>query len=139
MPPIAKLLSIFTKIIKPKESLIKLSISANQTSPTIKFIVQQHYDTINCQRYGCTINNKLSGVANKGPYATFRRPTTGQRLTNIVPSLINSFGLNLVFWSYFIVNLSQSYLFIDFMKFYQVFLILTIFFFCFSDVVAINM
>ena len=40
MPPIAKLLSIFTKKIKSKGSLILLSISANQTSPAIKSIMQ---------------------------------------------------------------------------------------------------
>ena len=33
-------------------------------------------------------------------------PTTDQWLTNIVPYLIYSFGSKLVFWSYFIVNLS---------------------------------
>ena len=71
MLPIAKLSAIFTKMIKPKGSLIPISISANQTSPTIKYIAQQHYDTINCQRYRCNINNKLSGVANKGPYTSF--------------------------------------------------------------------
>ena len=39
---------------------------------TVPYLSQQDYDTINCQRYRCNINNELSGVANKGPYATFR-------------------------------------------------------------------
>ena len=47
MPPIAKLLSIFTKKIKPKGSLRPLSIPAYKMSPTIKSIAQQLYETIN--------------------------------------------------------------------------------------------
>ena len=63
MPPIAKLLSIFTKKIKPKGSLRPLSISTYKMSPTIKSIAQQLYETINCQRYRYNVNNELSGVA----------------------------------------------------------------------------
>ena len=71
MPPVFKLLSIFTKKIKPKGGLIRLSIPAYKMSPTIKSITQQLYDTINCRRCGYNINNKLSGVANEGLDFTF--------------------------------------------------------------------
>ena len=71
MPPVAKLLSIFTKKIKPKGSLRPLSIPAYKMSPTIKSIGQQLYDTINCRRCGYNINSKLSEVANEGLYSTF--------------------------------------------------------------------
>ena len=82
MPPIAKLLSISTKKIKLKGSLRPLSIPAYKMSPTIKSIAQQLYDTINCRRCGYNINNKLSGVANEGPYSTFHRRMTNQQLAN---------------------------------------------------------
>ncbi len=82
MPPVGRLLSIFTKIIQPKGSLTPMSILANQTLPTIKSIARQHYDTKNRQRYRCNINKKLSRGAKKGPYATFRWPTIDQQLAN---------------------------------------------------------
>ena len=87
MPSVAKLLSIFTKKIKPKGSLRPLSIPAYKMSPTIKSIAQQLYDTINCQRCGYNINNKLSGVANEGHYSIFHLQITDQQLANDWPIL----------------------------------------------------
>ena len=62
-----------------------------------------------------------------------------QRMTNDWPMTdqyctisYQFFWLESRFWSYFIINLSYSYLFIDFMKFYQVSIHLIMFFICFQ-------
>ena len=142
MPPIAKLLSIFTKKIKPKGSFRPLSIPAYKMSPTIKSIAQQLYDTINCRRYGYNINNKLSGVANEGLYSIFHWRMTDQQLANDWPILCHFLSvllaqISVLGQTWLKIYPSLTYLLIlwNFSKYFN----LTLFLFCFSDVVAINM
>ena len=139
MPPVAKLLSIFTEKIKPKGSFILLSISPSQMSPAIKSIVQSiDLSLIVVAGRRKTLSSGLT--RDLFPISAYQQLTNNGLMTDQYCTIsYQFFWLESWFWSGFIVNLSLSYLFIDFMKFYQVLIDLIMFFFCFSDVVAIDM
>ena len=71
MPPVAKLLSIFTKKIKPKGSHIPLSISASKTSPAIKSIVQSTDLSLIYRKSSSWVLEDILITANEESYATF--------------------------------------------------------------------
>ena len=122
MPPVAKLLSIFTKKIKPKGSHRRLSIPAYEMSPTINSIAQQLYDTINCQRCGYNINNKLPGVI---PLSTDKWLTNNWPMTDQYCAISYQF-----FWleSLFLVILDcKSILVLLIYWFYEIFPSISIF------------
>ena len=49
-------------LISSSQALTFLFRGCNNLTP-VPYLSQQDYDTINCQRYGYNINNRLSGVA----------------------------------------------------------------------------
>jgi len=103
IPPVAKLLSIFTKKVEPKGGFIPLSISASYTSPAIKYIEQSRdlylvYQVATGYRktFSLRPTRDLKSLS-ADQQLTNDWPTTDQWLTNIVSFLINSFGWNLGF------------------------------------------